>query len=202
MKKLFGAFAAMLCAVCMFSSCDKDEKESMRLSGEWQGDFYATYTYYYKAERTPRIAYADLTYMSFTPDHLFGSTRGTGYEVDIYNTGPIAYMKYEFDWRVDEGHIYLTYYDAPEMNLIIDDYRLTYTRFQGHFGENNSTIDLRKMDSWDGSIYVSPMERRADEFIADYAGFAGGRRAQATGEEVNSDDIEIVSVGRAVKPAK
>lgn len=210
MKKVLGCLLAAVTMLSSFTACDKDEKESMRLSGEWQGDFYATYNYYYKAERTPRTAYADLTYMQFQPDHLFGSTRGTGIEVDIYNSGPIAYMRYEFDWRVDEGHIYLSYWDAPEMDVVIDDYRLTYNRFRGHFGENNNTIDLYKMDSWDGSIYVSSMEMRADNFIADYNNwhdYVGGRNvgtraAEGEEESFNPEDLVIVSRGRALKSAK
>lgn len=203
MKKLFGIVAAVACACGLLTSCDNDEKESMRLQGEWEGDFYATYSYYYKAEKTPRIAYADVTYMQFVPNHLFGSTRGIGYEVDIYNSGPIAYMKYEFDWRVDEGHIYLDYYDAPEMNVVIDDYRLTYTRFQGRFGENNNTIDLRKYDSFDGSVYTSVWEYRQDEYITGYyKDFHGGRtRAEVDDEAelLTPEDVEIISVGRARK---
>lgn len=203
-NKFWGCVVAAFTALSCFSSCDEDEKVSMKLQGQWEGEFYACYTCKYKQEVNPRTYYAENTYMEFIPDHLFGSTRGTGYEVDFYpDNSPIKYSMYEFDWRIDDEVITLEYFDAPEMNTTIENYRLSYDRFRGYFGANKSSIDLRKLDSFDHSQYVSPYELRAEAYINDY--YCG--RTRASSDEVADslvkilpEDVVIVSRGRKVKP--
>ena len=206
MKRLFGCLFAAVAAVCGLTSCDEDEKIAMKLQGEWHGDFYACYTCKYKQEVELRKFYAEDTYMHFVPNHMFGSTRGTGYEVDIYpDNSPISYTKYEFDWQIDDGVITFTYFDAPEMNIVVENFRLTYDHFQGYFGANKSTIDLRKLDSFDFSEYVNPYELRADDYVNYYTGYDYSRNTRAAdGVEVDdsesgADDLVIVSRGRAQK---
>lgn len=206
-NKFWGCVIAAVTALSCLTSCDEDEKISMKLQGEWHGEFYACYTCKYKQEVELRKFYAEDTYMHFVPDHLFGSTRGTGYEVDIYPANsPIKYTKYEFDWRIDDGVITLEYFDAPEMNVIVENFRLTYDHFQGNFGENKSTIDLRKLDSFDFSEYVNPYELRADDYVNYYSGYDyyRTRAAEVTEEDSvetdNSDELVIVSTGREAKP--
>ncbi|MCR5361002.1 MAG: hypothetical protein K6E73_03210 [Bacteroidales bacterium] len=209
MNKFFGCMLAAVAISSCFSSCDEDEKISMKLQGEWHGDFYACYTCKYKQEVELRKFYAEDTYMHFVPNHLFGSTRGTGFEVDIYPANsPIKYTKYEFDWRIDDGVITFEYFDAPEMNITVENFRLTYDHFQGYFGANKSTIDLRKLDSYDFSEYVNPYELRADDYVSYYTGYDYYRGTRAVdgeelseSEEISIDDI-IVSRGREAKPAE
>ncbi|MCR5394762.1 MAG: hypothetical protein K6E86_05155 [Bacteroidales bacterium] len=194
MKKFLTLAMAAIAAVCTFTSCDDDEKTAMRLSGEWEGEFYAYYEYYYKSERTPRREYASNTYMQFVPDHLFGSTKGTGYEVDFYNDGPIEYMFYEFDYKITDGVLYLTYFDAEGMDVAIQDYRLSYDRFKGYFGENRSSFELYKLDSFDHTQYVSPFKARAVDYINEYYGCGRTRVAEGDAEETELP-IEIISHG-------
>ncbi|MBP5716782.1 MAG: hypothetical protein J6W69_06665 [Bacteroidales bacterium] len=206
MKRLFGCLFAAVAAVSGLTSCDEDEKIAMKLQGEWHGDFYACYTCKYKQEVELRKFYAEDTYMHFVPNHMFGSTRGTGYEVDIYpDNSPISYTKYEFDWQIDDGVITFTYFDAPEMNIVVENFRLTYDHFQGYFGANKSTIDLRKLDSFDFSEYVNPYELRADDYVNYYTGYDYSRNTRAADgveaddSESGADDLVIVSRGRAQK---
>ena len=206
MKRLFGCLFAAVAAVSGLTSCDEDEKIAMKLQGEWHGDFYACYTCKYKQEVELRKFYAEDTYMHFVPNHMFGRTRGTGYEVDIYpDNSPISYTKYEFDWQIDDGVITFTYFDAPEMNIVVENFRLTYDHFQGYFGANKSTIDLRQLDSFDFSEYVNPYELRADDYVNYYTGYDYSRNTRAADgveaddSESGADDLVIVSRGRAQK---
>lgn len=153
MKKLFLTFAACVAAMSVVTSCDDDEKMAMELSGDWSGEFYSCYEYYYKQETEPRKEYASQTYMQFIPNHMFGSTRGTGYELDIYNDGPIEYMYYEFDWKIEDGVISLRYFDNPDLNIDIYDYRLDYHRFKGFFGKKKYSFELYSVDDYDWNPY-------------------------------------------------
>lgn len=160
MRNLLKSVLAAMVVVGGLASCDEDERLAMNLEGEWEGDFYSCYYYYYKSEVEPRVAYADKTYMKFIPDHLFGSTRGEGYEIDFYNDGPIEYTEYEFDWRITDGVLYLEYFDAPDMNVEIYNYRLSNGHFRGYFGENRSSFDMTSLDGCQWDDYEGPYHKR------------------------------------------
>lgn len=147
MKKLWFALLTLTAMTGLFSSCDEDEKKGLRLSGEWEGKFYSYYTCHYGNEPRDREYYSDWTYMHFYTDG-FDVDEGEGYEVDFYNSGPYDYLYYRFWWKVQNGIISLKYYDAPEMDLDIVDYRLSYTRFRGQFG-GGYDINLTKLDTYD-----------------------------------------------------
>ena len=146
---------AICVALCATTACDEDEKMGLRLAGEWEGEFYSTYTCQYKSEPTPRQYYADHTYLQFRTDG-FDVDQGTGIEVDYFGSGPYEYLWYEFDWKVRDEVIELRFVDAPEMDVTIEDYHLTYDRFRGRFGEGYS-FSLGKMDAdeydWEWSLY-------------------------------------------------
>lgn len=192
MKKILFSILSVAALLCQ-TSCDDDEKKAFRLSGDWQGDFYSCYEYYYRSEREPRKAYAEETYMQFIPDHLFGSTRGTGYELDIYTSGPIEYMFYEFDWVVNDDVIYLDYMDAPEMNVEIYEYRLTPDRFKGYFGKNRYSFDLRSFSDYDWNM------RRDHYHLRDGESLSNGYQQYSRSNEAGDDEVVITSVKREFK---
>lgn len=195
MKKILSLLLGSVLALCSITSCDDDEKLAMTLSGEWTGQFYCSYEYYVGQEAKPRYAYADESYMRFIPDHLFGSTRGTGYELEVFYSGPIAYMYYEFDWKISGEVISLTYFDHPEMDVEIYDYRLTHTRFKGYFGKNKYTIDMKNANAYDWSPYEEGVYYRENAN-------GHGYKTYMRGNELSSeDDITVVSVARVPKPS-
>jgi len=198
MKKILSILWAFVAVVGCFTSCDEDEKKAMQLQGDWSGEFYSSYNYRVGRETKLRTAYADLTCMKFVPNHMFGSTRGTGYELDIFNSGPIAYMYYEFDWKITDGVIHLTYFDNPSMNVDIYDYRLTNYRFQGYFGEHKYTIDMESVSNYDWSPYSKQgYSLNSGEVVLDWS-----VDLRSEPETANVEDIEIVSFERKRRETK
>lgn len=218
MKKIFFALLTLTAMSGLFTSCDEDEKKGLRLSGEWEGEFFSYYTCHYGNEPRDREFYSDWTYMRFFTDG-FDVNEGEGYEVDFYNSGPYDYMYYRFFWKVKEGIISLKYYDAPEMNLDIEDYRLTYSYFRGQFG-GGYDINLRKLSDyhycvanydwdwdWDWDecctqnygYYVSSKYQDKYKDYNNHSYYKGYTRTEAKGEP-DEEVPFIVSQGRKAKP--
>lgn len=195
----------------LFSSCDEDEKKGLRLSGEWEGDFYSYYTYTKGNDPTVRTAWSDCTYMHFYTDG-FDVDEGEGYEVDFYKSGPYDYLYYRFFWKVQDGIISLSYPGNHDMDVDIYDYHLTYNHFAGRFGEGHE-IDLKKLNSY-SFCEVNYYEYWEDEWSWDRCtndyGYFINRRCNdydkyhwtRTNTEIEPEEELplIISQGRKVKP--
>lgn len=146
-KQLLGIITALcLCMLC--TSCHKDEKIAMKLSGEWEGYWGMYYRdaegHEYDSERSSVVFYPDAKY----------DTKGQGYQIDWYkkeNGGLYEKMFYEFTWFVEDKVIYLTYPGHPELNSRIRDYKLSKKSFSGYFNNSSAHFDLdaiSKVYSW------------------------------------------------------
>lgn len=217
MKKLWFALLTLTAMSGLFSSCDEDEKKGLRLSGEWEGKFYSYYTCHYGTEPRDREYYSDWTYMHFYTDG-FDLDEGHGYEVDFYNSGPYDYIYYHFFWSVNDGIISLKYYDAPEMDIDIVDYRLSYTHFRGKFG-GGYDIDLAKLSTYHYCIdnYDWEWEWSWDRCNKDYGYYINSRcsdyqnynnhnyykKTRSISEGEPEDEVPLItSQGRKIKTNK
>lgn len=165
MKKFYTYLAAMMMILAGFSltSCEDDDVDrAIDLSGAWTGDMgmfvevdYINGSVIYDAYRTD---------IEFTPHNKY-STHGEGYQVDYYDRHcPYRYTCYYFQWTIDNGRIILRYYDNPELNATIYDYRLTSSIFDGRIGNTKFTLDktadFYRWDRyygdvvWDSYLYI------------------------------------------------
>ena len=130
---------AMLCVGFLFTSCHKDEKIAMKLSGEWEGYWGMYYT---DEEGNQYDSYQSS--VVFYPDEKY-DTKGQGYQIDWYNQadgGPYEKLFYSFTWYVDKKVIYLNYPGHPELNSRIRNYDLSKKHFTGYFNNSNTRFDL------------------------------------------------------------
>lgn len=147
LNKLFLLLSVLLATSLV--SCDDDVTKSVKLSGEWEGDFGMCYDATNPYTSISRRFYASYTYLYFQPHHDY-STYGTGKQIDFYNEGPYSKQYYYFRWEVEDGHIILTYPSNRNLNIVIDSYRLTNSRFTGYI--NGERFDLDKLSdfyAWD-----------------------------------------------------
>ena len=133
------AFAIMLAGLAL-TSCESDDVDkAMDLSGAWTGDMGMFIEVAYHDRSV--IFDATRTDIEFTP-HRDYSTHGEGYQVDYYaRECPYRYTCYYFQWTIDNGRIILRYYDNPDLNATIYDYRLTSRIFDGRIGNTRFTLD-------------------------------------------------------------
>lgn len=141
-----------LTTLTAFTSCDDDIDQAMALSGEWTGDFGM----YYEIEDpyTGRwISFdASQTDLVFYPEYEY-ATYGTGKQIDYYRYGPYKYQYYYFNWRVRNGIVYMEYPYDPGLNVAINDYRMSSTRFTGWIGDVKfSLYKMRDFYNW-GDYY-------------------------------------------------
>lgn len=142
MKKIniyLSAIMVMLAGLTFTSCEDDDVDKAIDLSGAWTGDMGMFVEVDY---RNGSVVYdAIRTDIEFTP-HSDYSTHGEGYQVDYYGREcPYRYTCYYFQWTIDHGRIILRYYDNPDLNATIYDYRLTRTIFDGRIGNTTFTLD-------------------------------------------------------------
>lgn len=155
MKKIYSTLTMMMVALTTltaFTSCDDDIDQAMALSGEWTGDFGM----YYEIEDpyTGRwISFdASQTDLVFYPEYEY-ATYGTGKQIDYYRYGPYKYQYYYFNWRVRNGIVYMEYPYDPGLNVAINDYRMSSTRFTGWIGDVKfSLYKMRDFYNW-GDYY-------------------------------------------------
>lgn len=148
----------IICALAMvsFISCDDaDSDVAYTLDGIWQGTIQGGYyddRYGYSGQWSTEI--------QFITD---GYAQGYGTEVDYSYYYNRAYRS-DFNWEVQNGYIYLYYYDG--YTAVIADYDL-YARgnqrwFRGYFqdyytGAPMASFDLVKVANW-GSPYYRAIE--------------------------------------------
>ena len=137
-NQIFGIFA-MLCVGMLFTSCHKDEKIAMKLSGEWEGYWGMYYT-----DENGKQYDSYQSSVVFYPDEKY-DTKGQGYQIDWYRKedgGPYEKMFYSFTWYVDKKIIYLNYVGHPELNARIRNYDLSKKHFTGYFNNSPTRFDL------------------------------------------------------------
>lgn len=188
MKKTgFWAMLAIAASmICGFSSCERDDDidEAMVLSGEWQGNFCMSYS---TTNRYGEVIWfdADYTRLVFEPNYDY-STRGTGYEIDYYRTGPYESEYFAFRWRVRDGKIIINYLDNPELDVCIREYHLDNDYLWGYFTESGMKFQLyKRFDHYDWTPYVNN-----DHLYVDRPGWEGGGRSRAEG----MDDLGAIDV--------
>jgi hypothetical protein len=145
MKKLYTLMLMAMMALT-FTSCE-DEMIADTLEGTWSGNMYVS-SYYGGHDY-----YATHTEITFSIDP-FRFTRGSGYWVDYYSGAPWDYVANHIDWRVDNGRIYVHFYE-DNTSVVIADYHLTDSRFTGYIadGDNDVHFNLTHIDSPNWSRY-------------------------------------------------
>lgn len=140
-KQLLGIITA-LCLCMVFTSCNKDEKIAMKLSGKWTG-----YWGMYYSDDTGKEYDSDHSVVQFIPYDKYGTT-GEGYQVDYYTDpeSPYETVSYYFKWQVFDKDIYLTYPNNPSLSVTIKDYKLKKEHFYGHFPNSKTEFDLYAID--------------------------------------------------------
>ncbi len=162
-KQLLGIITTV-CLCLVFTSCHKDEKIAMKLSGEWEGYWGM---YYRDAEGNRFDSYKSS--VVFYPDAKY-DTKGTGYQIDWYRQedgGQYEKMFYEFSWRVDDKVIHLYYPGYAELNVSIRNYDLSKQHFTGYFNNSPTRFDLNaiwKVYKW--SDYASLNMETAGNILA------------------------------------
>ena len=146
MKNYFWMMGLMLCGLVAFSSCERDPDEDIGydVRGHWFGDL----DMWIDGEK------AQGSEIEFIPTG-WGYTYGRGVEVDYYRRGR---MVHDFDYRIRDGIIFLTF-DDPNLDCAIVDYRLGYNYFSGYIADsrtlqNQTYFNLRNYDRyWDDYGY-------------------------------------------------
>ncbi len=152
---------ATLCLCMVFTSCHKDEKIAMKLSGEWEGYWGM---YYEDRELGQFDSYKSS--VVFYPDEKY-DTKGKGYQIDWYsqtpnalgNKSPYEKMFYEFTWYVDKKIIYLTYPGHPELNSRIRNYELSKKHFTGYFNNSPTRFDLDSSSPANSALTTTTITR-------------------------------------------
>ena len=154
--------SVLLGALFLFASCDRyywyedrDDEIGYAVSGHWFGDLdmYNSYT----GER------AQGSEIEFYHSN-WGYYRGTGVEIDYYyRARPVTNY---FDWEVRDRALYL-YFDDPDLDCVIVDYRLSSTYFTGYiegYDGYRTRFSLRSYDRyWDDYGYGGYYFRSANE---------------------------------------
>lgn len=134
---------------------DSDGDRGYTLSGRWFGDLGMT------VDGEPAVG----SVLEFIPDN--GTyLSGYGTETDYYYNwmNYLDAVQYSFEWVIRDRCIYM-YYNNPDLNCRISDYRLSPSFFEGYI-ENygySSRFQLRNYDRYwndygyySGSWYVKP----------------------------------------------
>ena len=143
----FISLMMFMTAVFAFTSCTtEDQNEAMTLTGTWQGDlgiymYSDRYNDYYEAYQTT---------IQFNSSG-YGSTSGTGYELDRFQNAPWNYIYNPIQWSVTDGTIYI-YYPREKMTLRIFDYYLSDKYFSGRM-EDGTDFHLTYVGNFDWSPY-------------------------------------------------
>ena len=144
MKKILYSVLALAIAAMTFTACE-DEFIADRLEGTWSGNMYVS-SYY-----DGHDYYATHTEITFDLDP-FRFTKGAGYWIDFYYDAPWEYVANHISWRVDDGKIYVHFYEDGT-SVVIADYHLSDSRFSGYIadGDYNIHFDLTHISSpnWD-----------------------------------------------------
>lgn len=155
MKKTFFILITGLMCLTTLTSCDEDQRISMRINGEWYGNFGMYYNY---EGYDPYGRYVRRSFDSYETDIRFVqsgfSDHGEGFQVDHYREGPYEFLSYRFHWEVRNGVLYLTYPPRySDYNTEIYDYTLSYNYFKGYFSNATQPFSLRNLSNYDWDYY-------------------------------------------------
>ena len=192
------ALIAALGSLWLISCEDEDSTQAMVLSGQWTGNFGMYYDYEYRGRVYSFDA--DYTDIVFYPDYDY-ATHGWGKQVDYYYDGPYSYLYYRFDWRVDQGIIYLRYPYDSALNVTISDYKMNNDRFSGWFeGGAPSRFSLYKIvDYYDWTPYVEIYGWGASGWTPDYYYDSRSDRADSLQVPFRSDEGRVLRRGCCLK---
>jgi len=216
MKKIniyLTAIMVMLAGLTFTSCEDDDVDKAIDLSGAWTGNMGMYVGVEYPGGRY--IEYDALTTdIEFIPHQKY-STHGEGYQTDYYDHHcPYHYTCYRFQWRIENGRIYLRYYDDSGLNANIYDYRLNNSVFEGILEGVGSSLSFRLRKTadyyrywndyysgswssyfyiaWDGSYYYDNGYWYGD-YYDDYYYYAPTRRdTEAIGDSLNTKELPRV----------
>lgn len=164
LKNNIQMLSLMLVAMFGLVSCDiidmefynnLDDDIAYTISGHWFGDMdmYDSYT-------GEKARGSEIEFYQNGPNFY----SGTGVEVDYYYySRPITN---HFDWEVFDGVLYL-YFDDPDLDCIIVDYRLSATSFTGFiesYDGYSTRFNLRNYERyWNDYGYSGYYTRAAEE---------------------------------------
>lgn len=150
MKRVLSIMAVMMMIASSFTSCTtSDQDEAMTLMGTWEGYLgVAMYSDYYG---TSYDSYD--TTIQFNSSG-WGSTSGSGYELDRFHNAPWQYLYNPIYWTVSNGTIVITYPNQGNYTVTIRDYYLTDNYFTGTMSDG-TLFKLTHLDSFDWSPYYS-----------------------------------------------
>ena len=137
MKKLYSNIALMslllFTGLCL-TSCEIDEDQNVGyyLQGHWFGDLDMYY------DGVPARG-SDII---FYPEG-YGYRQGTGTQIDYYGRYGYTQIRHDFRYYVENGVIYLTFFDEPELDCSISRYGLKADNFWGRIDGSDSSTDFR-----------------------------------------------------------
>jgi len=146
MRKLISLMMVMIAAFAFTSCTTEDQNEAMTLTGIWQGDLGI---YMYSSENSDYYE-AYQTTIQFN-NSGYGSTSGTGYELDRFQNAPWNYIYNPIQWSLTNGTIYI-YYPKEGTTIRIFDYYLNDKYFSGKM-EDGTEFNLSYVGSFDWSQY-------------------------------------------------
>ena len=207
-KQLLGIITTV-CLCLVFTSCRKDEKIAMKLSGKWTG-----YWGMYYRDDTGKEYDSDHSVVQFIPNEKY-DTQGTGYQVDYYTDpdSPYETISYYFTWNVLKKDIYITYPNNPGLSMQIKDYKLKKDHFYGHFPNSTTEFDLHaiekvykwsdyaRLNLYDGVAFLCWLSDLADcvpyYYYDDYYhGYHWATRSiDGSDSEDNNQSIKAIQIG-------
>lgn len=140
MKKITALLTvALMTVVCLtFTACNKDSNIAYTLDGTWKGDMYIWYGEY------------ESSYSIIEFNQNDGFYSGTGYWTDFYDSNYWGSYNYrptrKFSWTVNNGNIYISFYDGSS-SITIYDYSISDNYFRGTMNAANGnkvTFSLSK----------------------------------------------------------
>ncbi|MBR1801135.1 MAG: hypothetical protein IJ767_06540 [Bacteroidaceae bacterium] len=187
MKKLYSTIALMslllFTGLCL-TSCviDEDQNVGYTLQGHWFGDLDMYY------DGVPARG-SDII---FYPEG-YGYRKGTGTQIDYYGRYGYTQIRHDFSYYVENGVIYLTFYDEPDLDCSISRYGLNADNFWGRIDGRYSSTDfrLRNYDRyWESEGYY------AYDYDYDHRYYGGYYTKQA----LDIDTLNSFAATRAAAP--
>lgn len=166
MKKNFWMLAMMFVTLFGFTSCEFELEQTVgfEVSGHWYGDLdmYINGTKCYNSE------------IEFMPQG-WGYSKGRGVEVDYLWSYRVTHY---FDYEIIGGTIYM-YFDDPELDCAIRDYRINDDYFTGYMDGKYESTKFRL--------------KNYEHFWSDYGYNGYYYTRENTMDDVWNDSIEIAT---------
>ncbi len=151
----------LICGIGLTSCEDiEDEGVGYQLQGHWFGDLDMYY------DGIPARG-SDII---FYPQG-WGYTRGTGTQIDYYGRYGYTQVRHDFSYYVENGIIYFTFYDEPDLDCTISNYGLNTEYFWGRIDGRYSSTDFRLKNYdryWSSDGYGYPDYTYDELYYSDY----------------------------------